>query len=96
MMEEGVIPGEPQAREGDPPTGAVLWIPFPLAMHSSGNDNPHLSSPRQARSDRLTFDQGGLADLQDGQTFQFTRAGGPIDRLSEREPDEGGSDRRQH
>jgi hypothetical protein len=33
---EGVIPGEPQAREGDPLTRSVLWIPFPSAALRPG------------------------------------------------------------
>jgi hypothetical protein len=29
MTKEGVIPGEPEAREGDPHSSLALWIPFP-------------------------------------------------------------------
>jgi hypothetical protein len=29
MTGEGVIPGEPEAREGDPHSSLALWIPFP-------------------------------------------------------------------
>jgi hypothetical protein len=29
MTGAGVIPGEPEAREGDPHPGLALWIPFP-------------------------------------------------------------------